>query len=670
MAAPSGTTWGSIAGDYGRIGIYIGLSNTDTTTTVTISTWFWSKYSVSDTNNAYYYNNNATTATTKVGSLNIQTSVASGSGWSTSNQVKLGQSTYTYDRGTSDIAKSCAIKLTNVDRVGATMTHSRSYTIPKLASYTVTYKANGGSGTVPATQTRYHGKDAITISNASSLSKTGYTFSTWNTKQNWTGTSYSPGSKYSGNANLVLYAQWTVNTFSVTYYPNATGVTNMPTSQTKTYGTPLSLSSTIPRRTNYNFKGWATSLSGSVSYTAGQTYSGNAALNLYAVWELGYKIPRISEFSATRVAVVDGDEYPSDDGTKLRLKFTCACDRPITEIKIECGISGEETSSSIQTQYITGIDTYGGTVDDIIEDIELNPEYTYSIKLTVTDELGSMTLSTYVNGLNIPFDILMDETTGPKGIAFGHPATTEGYMDVGYTARFNKPVVGKVYGLDILPGIEAGTDLNTCLTTGIYAIRGNVLGRTLQNGPPVDSNRCAGKLIVSTAFGGSDEDISWAYISQEYIPYDPCEPTYKRLCSSDGEGSWYFDDWVPQTVTGGELLWSGAWYMHGNQTATLKKAISAMPNGVVLMFSRYTNGASEDADFNSFFVPKQMIKMHSVYAHSFFMTGWRDSEPICASKYLYISDWEIVGVDSNDDVITGTIPLTNNHFVLRYVIGV
>lgn len=73
-------------------------------------------------------------------------------------------------------------------------------------------------------------------------------------------------------------------TYTVKY--NANGGTGAPANQTKTWGTNLTLSSTAPTRTGYAFKGWATS-SGSttVKYQPGATYSANAALNLYAVWE-------------------------------------------------------------------------------------------------------------------------------------------------------------------------------------------------------------------------------------------------------------------------------------------------------------------------------------------------------------------------------------------------
>ncbi|MBR1497401.1 MAG: leucine-rich repeat protein, partial [Oscillospiraceae bacterium] len=72
--------------------------------------------------------------------------------------------------------------------------------------YTVTFNANGGSGTMsPQTVTA---GDAITL-NANSFTRSGYTFSGWNTAANGSGTSYADRASVSPGANLTLYAQWT-----------------------------------------------------------------------------------------------------------------------------------------------------------------------------------------------------------------------------------------------------------------------------------------------------------------------------------------------------------------------------------------------------------------------------------------------------------------------------
>lgn len=67
---------------------------------------------------------------------------------------------------------------------------------------------------------------------------------------------------------------------------NANGGAGAPGNQTKWYGTVLTLSSTVPTRTGYTFKGWATSSTGSVAYAAGGKYDADANVTLYAVWEL------------------------------------------------------------------------------------------------------------------------------------------------------------------------------------------------------------------------------------------------------------------------------------------------------------------------------------------------------------------------------------------------
>lgn len=104
------------------------------------------------------------------------------------------------------------------------------------------------------------------------------------------------GDTSTGSVNVTVGVK---TSYPVTYYAN--GGSGAPSAQTKWYGEALTLSSTKPTRTNYAFKGWATSAGGGVAYASGATYTGNAALNLYAVWERTYTTPSaVSSLSATR----------------------------------------------------------------------------------------------------------------------------------------------------------------------------------------------------------------------------------------------------------------------------------------------------------------------------------------------------------------------------------
>ena len=159
----------------------------------------------------------------------------------------------------------------------------------QLTSYTVSYNANGGSG-APSSQTKWHGK-TLTLS-STKPTRTGYTFQGWATSSGGS-VAYAAGASYTGNTTITLYAVWKANTYTVKF--DANGGSGAPSNQTKIYGQTLTLSSTKPTRANYNFKGWGTSATTTtVAYAAGASYTGNAAITLYAVWELAYTPPKIS----------------------------------------------------------------------------------------------------------------------------------------------------------------------------------------------------------------------------------------------------------------------------------------------------------------------------------------------------------------------------------------
>ena len=156
------------------------------------------------------------------------------------------------------------------------------YAVWRLITYTISYNANGGSG-APSAQTKNYGVN-LTLS-STKPTRTGYDFLGWSTSSTATTATYSAGGTYTANASATLYAVWRLKTYTISY--NANGGSGAPSSQTKTYGVDLTLSSTIPTRTGYNFLGWATSSTAtSATYSAGGTYTANASATLYAVWKI------------------------------------------------------------------------------------------------------------------------------------------------------------------------------------------------------------------------------------------------------------------------------------------------------------------------------------------------------------------------------------------------
>ncbi len=211
--------------------------------------------------------------------------------------------------------------------IGAINSASTAYRPYLVITYsgrtcTIKYNANGGSG-APGNQTYTYGGSSIKLS-STKPTRTGYTFLGWSLSSSATSASYSAGQTWSSTnaGDYTLYAVWKINTYTVSY--NANGGSGAPSSQTKTYGKTLILSSTKPskastsgigwtvyleyqndsqtedkdvanRTTNYTFKNWNTNSSGTgTSYSPGGSYTSNSSATLYAQWNSSTTISSIT----------------------------------------------------------------------------------------------------------------------------------------------------------------------------------------------------------------------------------------------------------------------------------------------------------------------------------------------------------------------------------------
>ena len=149
-----------------------------------------------------------------------------------------------------------------------------------VTEYTVTYDVNGGAG-APATQTKVYGESIIISTGIPT--RENHQFLGWSTSPAGT-VEYAPGDAYSDNGNITLYAIWeNVTEYTVTY--DANGGTNVPAPQVKVHGEVITITSEIPIKDGYSFMGWSTVQDGEIEYISGATYSSDASVRLYAVWE-------------------------------------------------------------------------------------------------------------------------------------------------------------------------------------------------------------------------------------------------------------------------------------------------------------------------------------------------------------------------------------------------
>lgn len=187
-------------------------------------------------------------------------------GWSTSNTATEA----TYQAGGTYTANA-----------GATL-----YAVWQLATrtYTLTYNANSGSGAPSAQTSESTTASSYTFTvSATQPTRTGYDFMGWSTTASGS-VEYNYPMSITVTDNTTLYAVWALKTYTVSY--NANGGSGVPVNQTKQYGVNLTLSSVTPTRDGYTFQGWATSAGGTVAYSAGGTYTDNASITLYAVWQV------------------------------------------------------------------------------------------------------------------------------------------------------------------------------------------------------------------------------------------------------------------------------------------------------------------------------------------------------------------------------------------------
>lgn len=121
-------------------------------------------------------------------------------------------------------------------------------------TYSVIYHNNGAEeGTEPSTQEKIHDVVLNLSTNTGNLVRTGYIFSGWNTQADGLGINYLPGSSYTSNESITLYAKWN-RAYSITYYLD--GGINNPANPISYHVESDEIIVTTPSKDGYQFDGW------------------------------------------------------------------------------------------------------------------------------------------------------------------------------------------------------------------------------------------------------------------------------------------------------------------------------------------------------------------------------------------------------------------------------
>lgn len=212
--------------------------------------------------------------------------------------------------------------VTKPTTVTATEDHSL-YAQWSVSTYTVSYDSNEAtSGSPPVDQTKTFDVNMTLATNSGSLARTGYEFNRWNTAADGSETSYDEGALYTANASATLYAEWTANTYTVTFDAND-GEAPVPTSMQVTYGSPYDALATTTRN-GYIFNGWFTAAAGESQVTTGTPVAIAANHTLYAQWTQLIVEMDVSR-SATLITVGGYDAFDdSSVGTGAKLIYDIA----------------------------------------------------------------------------------------------------------------------------------------------------------------------------------------------------------------------------------------------------------------------------------------------------------------------------------------------------------
>jgi uncharacterized repeat protein (TIGR02543 family) len=165
-------------------------------------------------------------------------------------------------------------------------------------TYSVTYDGNGFDGGLTPVDilSPYINNTSVTVlGNTGSLTKSGYTFTNWNTQAAGKGTSYFTSSSFTILNNTILYAQWTQITYSVTYNGNGFDGGTVPTDNSSPYINNTSVTvlgnTGLLTKTGYKFTNWNIQTDGK-----GTIYNPNSKITitdntiLYAQWTLTYNL--------------------------------------------------------------------------------------------------------------------------------------------------------------------------------------------------------------------------------------------------------------------------------------------------------------------------------------------------------------------------------------------
>jgi uncharacterized repeat protein (TIGR02543 family) len=156
-------------------------------------------------------------------------------------------------------------------------------------TYSVAFDGNGATAGTMKKQTNLSFDETYSLSK-NAFSRTGYTFTGWNTKKDGSGKSYANAAQIKGLSSIdggtvTLYATWKYSAYTITYTLNG-GTNSGKNPDTYSSGNAVTLHD--PTRKGYSFAGWYTDKNLTTKITK-ISASSTGDLTLYAGWTAIYE---------------------------------------------------------------------------------------------------------------------------------------------------------------------------------------------------------------------------------------------------------------------------------------------------------------------------------------------------------------------------------------------
>ena len=231
-----------------------------------------------------------------------------------------------------------------------------------------------------------------------SIAKEGYTAVGWNTNSSATTASWKAETEQAVSSDGTYYPILSIKVYNINY--NANGGSGAPSGQTKKHGDTITLSTTKPTRSNYDFIGWNTASNGTgTSYASGATYSANTDATLYAQWK------------ANTCTIT----YDANGGRNAPSTQTVNCGSSATISRSTPSRSGYDFTGWNTSRYGSGTDYYSGRSYTINSDLYLYAQWEEEEEepyflLDYVDPPSTVLHGSYGSKpFNVHFDVLSNE---------------------------------------------------------------------------------------------------------------------------------------------------------------------------------------------------------------------------------------------------------------------